>query len=125
MATTYNPLALIPSAVALLLISTQIPLVINPVSFSAPFIKVETTQSVFYLRQLGFRNLQFGVVLAVLVYRGQLSGAATVLSTYPLLSCLDPIAGYLYRGHFVKNDGLHVFTGFLFGGLGWWMSNNL
>lgn len=62
-----------------------------------------------------------GIALGALTLRGFLNGAATMLCCYSVLGLLDPYAGYMYRGHFVKNDLIHVVTGFLFAGLGVWI----
>jgi hypothetical protein len=47
--TTINTsLSLIPTAFSAFLMSVSVPLILEPVSFSAHFVKIETTQAVFY-----------------------------------------------------------------------------
>lgn len=62
-----------------------------------------------------------GISIAALTYTGNLDGAATVLCSFPLLGMLDPMAGWIYRGRFVKNDWSHLVVGCAFGGVGWWI----
>lgn len=111
-------LALVPAAISLILISTSIPLVLEPVSFPAHTIQIETTQAAFYARQIGARNLLLGMALGALTYQGLQSGAATVLCCFLLLGVLDPWAGYMYRGRIVGNDWTHLLVGSAFGGAG-------
>ncbi|KAH7327145.1 hypothetical protein BKA65DRAFT_539807 [Rhexocercosporidium sp. MPI-PUGE-AT-0058] len=99
---------LLPTLISTLLISTSIPLIAIPVTVSKNYIHIETPQAIFYARQLGTRNLMLGSSIAYLTYTGNLSGAATVLCTFPFLGFLDPLAGWLYRGRLVKNDWNHL-----------------
>jgi hypothetical protein len=128
-ATTINTdnssISLIPFAISALLMSVSVPLILEPVSFSAHFVKIETPQAAFYARQIGVRNFMLGLAIGALTYQGNLSGAASVLCCFPVLSILDPFAGYMWRGRFVGNDLTHFVMGGLFGGVGWWMLRNL
>ncbi|KAH9219251.1 hypothetical protein DL95DRAFT_384678, partial [Leptodontidium sp. 2 PMI_412] len=99
---------LLPALISTLLISTSIPLIAIPVTFSKNYITITSPQSTFYARQLGTRNLMLGISIAALTYTGNLDGAATVLCSFPLLGMLDPMAGWIYRGRFVKNDWSHL-----------------
>jgi hypothetical protein len=122
---TNTSLTLVPSAISVLLVSVSIPLILDPVGFSAHFVKIETPQAAFYARQVGVRNLLLGIAIGALTYQGMLSGAATLLCCLLVLGILDPFAGYMYRGRFVSNDLTHLVAGCLFSGAGWWILRNL
>ncbi|PVH71932.1 hypothetical protein DL98DRAFT_520750 [Cadophora sp. DSE1049] len=119
---TLPPLpTLLPTIISTILITASIPLIHHPVEFSKNYIHIDNPQSVFFVRQLGTRNLMIGVAIGALVYRGEIASVATVLCCFPLLGILDPVAGWCYRGRFVKNDYNHFILGCLFGGIGWWI----
>jgi hypothetical protein len=119
------PQSLLPTLASLLLLVPSPFVIFTPVSFSKPYIDIETPQAVFYCRQLGIRNLISGLAIARLTYEGNLSGAATVMKCYPLLGILDAWAGWMYRGRLVKNDVTHVVVGALFWLAGVWVSGSL
>ncbi|XMA11841.1 hypothetical protein WAI453_004632 [Rhynchosporium graminicola] len=114
-------LTLLPTLIGGLLMCVSIPLITHPVALSKNYIHIETPQAAFYARQLGIRNLMIGTAISALAYKGLIQSAAIVLCCFPILGVLDPVAGWMYRGHLVKNDYNHLVMGCVFGGIGLWI----
>ncbi|CZT11602.1 uncharacterized protein RCO7_15144 [Rhynchosporium graminicola] len=126
-------LTLLPTLIGGLLMCVSIPLITHPVALSKNYIHIETPQAAFYARQLGIRSeylsfptpalhhLMIGTAISALAYKGLIQSAAIVLCCFPILGVLDPVAGWMYRGHLVKNDYNHLVMGCVFGGIGLWI----